>query len=263
MARREHHRIARLDAQSAKRALMRPAPTEPILSGAAGGVWAQTRRPGAENGPSKSAPSKMEQMPAAVINGLIPCHVSLRVHVDAAGRSTPHLMRISIAPAASPPLAAAPWSPPGESCLYRTSRARRARETPMGPVICLPVLTSSSHPISGPSASTRRSGTARPAWSASTGPTRSWSRRDRCCRASGSCPTPVSASRRRRSSPSERASRTSSGRLRPRPAPARHAARRGGRRSALPFAGPVLLPGCRPGAHVGDLSRLQNHHLHF
>ena len=29
------------------------------------------------------------------------------------------------------------------------------------------------------------------------------------------------------------------------------------RRSALPFAGPVLLPGCRPGAHVGDLSRLQ------
>ena len=48
-----------------------------------------------------------------------------------------------------------------------------------------------------------------------------------------------------------------SGRLRPRPAPARHAARRGGRRSALPFAGPVLLPGCRPGAHVGDLSRLQ------
>ena len=44
----------------------------------------------------------------------------------------------------------------------------------------------------------------------------------------------------------ERASRTSSGRLRPRPAPARHAARRGGRRSALPFAGPVLLPGCDP-----------------
>jgi hypothetical protein len=31
----------------------------------------------------------MEQMPAAVINGLIPCHVSLHVHVDAAGRSTP------------------------------------------------------------------------------------------------------------------------------------------------------------------------------
>jgi hypothetical protein len=29
------------------------------------------------------------------------------------------------------------------------------------------------------------------------------------------------------------------------------------RRSALPFAGPVLLPGCRPGTHVGDLSRLQ------
>jgi hypothetical protein len=31
----------------------------------------------------------MEKMPAAVINGLIPCHVSLRVQVDAAGRSTP------------------------------------------------------------------------------------------------------------------------------------------------------------------------------
>jgi len=31
----------------------------------------------------------MEQMPAAVINGLIPCHVSLHVQVDAAGRSTP------------------------------------------------------------------------------------------------------------------------------------------------------------------------------
>ena len=31
------------------------------------------------------------------------------------------------------------------------------------------MLTSSSHPISGPRASTRRSGTARPAWGASTG----------------------------------------------------------------------------------------------
>jgi len=31
----------------------------------------------------------MEKMPAAVINGLIPCHVSLHVQVDAAGRSTP------------------------------------------------------------------------------------------------------------------------------------------------------------------------------
>jgi hypothetical protein len=28
-------------------------------------------------------------MPAAVIHGLIPCHISLRVHVEAAGRSTP------------------------------------------------------------------------------------------------------------------------------------------------------------------------------
>jgi len=28
-------------------------------------------------------------MPAAMINGLIPCHVSLHVQVDAAGRSTP------------------------------------------------------------------------------------------------------------------------------------------------------------------------------
>src|SRR5262249_9957594 len=47
------------------------------------------RRPGAENGQSKSAPGKMEQMPAAVIHGLIPCHVSLRVQVNAARRSTP------------------------------------------------------------------------------------------------------------------------------------------------------------------------------
>src|SRR5262249_3668501 len=47
------------------------------------------RRPGAEHGPSKSAPGQMEQMPAAVINGLSPCHVSLHVHVEAAGRSTP------------------------------------------------------------------------------------------------------------------------------------------------------------------------------
>ena len=31
----------------------------------------------------------MEQMPAAVINGLSPCHVSLHVQGDAAGRSTP------------------------------------------------------------------------------------------------------------------------------------------------------------------------------
>jgi len=31
----------------------------------------------------------MEKMPAAVINGLIPCHMSLHVQVDAAGRSTP------------------------------------------------------------------------------------------------------------------------------------------------------------------------------
>jgi hypothetical protein len=58
-------------------------------------------------------------------------------------------------------------------------------------------------------------------------------------------------------SPAERAARTSLGVARPRPAPARHAARRGGRRRALPFAGLVLLPGCRPGAHVGDLSRRQ------
>ena len=90
MARREHHRIARLDEQSAKRAAHASGPDRADLE------WRRrwrlgpgARRPGAENGPSKSAPSKMEQMPAAVINGLIPCHVSLHVHVDAAGRSTP------------------------------------------------------------------------------------------------------------------------------------------------------------------------------
>ena len=90
MARREHHRIARLDEQSAKRAAHASGPDRADLE------WRRrcrlgpgARRPGAENGQSKSAPGKMEQMPAAVINGLIPCHVSLHVQVDAAGRSTP------------------------------------------------------------------------------------------------------------------------------------------------------------------------------
>jgi len=53
-----------------------------------------------------------------------------------------------------------------------------------------------------------------------------------------------------------------SGWLRPRPAPARHAARRGGRRRALPCAGPVLLPGCDP-ALMSAIFRAYNHHLHL
>ena len=125
MARREHHRIARLDAQ-APSAPMRPAPTEPILSGAAGGVWAQRA------GPVPRTPIQVRpQQDGANAGGRdqrshsLPC-VPPRPR-RCGGRSTP-LSLISITPAASPPLAAAPWSPPGESCLtYRTSRARRGR----------------------------------------------------------------------------------------------------------------------------------------
>src|ERR1700693_1231534 len=40
-----------------------------------------------------------------------------------------------------------------------------------------------------------------------------------------------------------------SGRLRSRPAPRRHAPRRGGRRGAVSLAGPLLLPGGRPRTH--------------
>ena len=46
-------------------------------------------------------------------------------------------------------------------------------------------------------------------------------------------------------------------RVRPRPAPRGHAARRRGRRGALPVAGPLLLQGRGPRADVGDLPRLQ------
>jgi hypothetical protein len=53
-----------------------------------------------------------------VINGVIRCHVSLRVQVDAAGRYTPPLQcsnQYTLA-ARSHLSPLAPWIPPGESC---------------------------------------------------------------------------------------------------------------------------------------------------
>jgi len=84
MARREHHRVPGLDEQGAEGAAHASGPDHADLERRRGRrLGPGATRPSGEGEHAKPAPGKLEKVAAAVISGVIPCHIPLLVQVHA------------------------------------------------------------------------------------------------------------------------------------------------------------------------------------